>query len=57
MCLSAPEPINGDWATFRSEYAKALAEAYAGTLSAKQAFSAIVPVMEQLLGKTPVSAK
>jgi multiple sugar transport system substrate-binding protein len=51
------EPINGDWATFRSEYAKALGEVYAGGVSAKQAFSAVVPVMEQLLGKTPVAAK
>jgi multiple sugar transport system substrate-binding protein len=50
------EPINGEWATIRAEYAKALADVYAGTTSAKNAFAAIAPAMDQLLGKVPVSA-
>jgi multiple sugar transport system substrate-binding protein len=50
------EPINGDWATVRSEYAKALAEAYTGSVSARAALAAIAPTVDQLLGKTPPPA-
>ncbi len=47
------EPINGEWATVRAEYAKALGEVFAGNASARQALAAIVPVVEPLLGKAP----
>jgi multiple sugar transport system substrate-binding protein len=50
------EPINGEWATIRADYAKALNDVFAGTTSAKNAFSAIAPSMDQLLGKVPVAA-
>jgi multiple sugar transport system substrate-binding protein len=50
------EPINGEWATIRAEYAKALAEVYAGATSARNAFTAVAPAMDQLLGKVPVAA-
>ena len=49
------EPINGEWATIRAEYAKALNEVFSGTTSARNAFAAIAPTMEQLLGKVPVT--
>jgi multiple sugar transport system substrate-binding protein len=50
------EPINGEWATVRTEYAKAWGEVVAGKGSAKQVMGAIAPVVEQLLGKTPFAA-
>jgi multiple sugar transport system substrate-binding protein len=50
------EPINGDWATVRAEYAKALNETLAGTVSARQAMAAIAPVVEPLLGKAVAPA-
>ena len=50
------EPINGDWATVRAEYAKALNETLAGTASARQAMAAIAPVVEPLLGKAVAPA-
>jgi len=50
------EPINGEWATIRAEYAKVLGAVFAGTTSARNGFSAIAPAMDQLLGKVPGAA-
>ncbi|MDQ3703336.1 MAG: hypothetical protein M3442_20820, partial [Chloroflexota bacterium] len=51
-----PEPISGDWGNVGAEITKAMAEVYAGKTDAKAALTAIVPVVESLLSKTPVAA-
>jgi multiple sugar transport system substrate-binding protein len=51
-----PEPISGDWGNVGAEISKAMNEVYGGKADAKAALTAIVPVVESLLSKTPVAA-
>jgi len=50
-----PEPISGDWGNVGSEISKAMNDVYAGKSDAKSALTAIVPVVESLLAKTPAT--
>jgi len=48
-----PEPISGDWGTVGTTISTAMNDAYGGKTDAKGALTAIVPVVESLLAKTP----
>jgi multiple sugar transport system substrate-binding protein len=55
FAYARPEPISGDWGNVGAEISKAMGDVYAGKSDAKGALTAIVPVVESLLSKTPVA--
>lgn len=56
FAYARPEPITGDWGSVSGEISKALATVFAGTTTAGAALTAIVPVVESFLNKSPAMA-
>ena len=53
FAYARPEPIVGDWGSVSGEISKAFVDIFAGKTDAKAALTAIVPVVESYLTKTP----
>jgi multiple sugar transport system substrate-binding protein len=53
FAYARPEPISGDWGNVGAELGKAYNDIYAGKVDAKTGLTAITPIIESLLAKTP----